>query len=328
MSEKPPANPLFDQAPGLSDGTNTNARDLYGLPRDDVERDQLYQLQKRLKAGMGNNDTVFLPHLLVRSYVGDRGVRPYAGTFWESPDILLAAGGPNGNPDVPSTLMRNAVLGKPHTLYAHVWNLGVAPTVGVTVEFLIFDPVMDFALLLGGSDKRVPLFRATTRVDLAGRTTPGEAHRLVKCPKAWVPKYPGLGHQCVVVRVSGVGDTLQPAHQYEPGRDRHVAQRNLHFGVFGENVQPLINQLTSTLPKGAALQYRLAGKEAQPTVDLLAPGLMVDPQIKPHLIKGVEAAPKPAAGQVTVVRIEGAAPNSPDVSGGYTLLLTAQPLSM
>ena len=40
------------------------------------------------------------------------------------------------------------MAGKPHTLYAHVWNLGLAPLVGISVEFLVFNPSIAFGFFL------------------------------------------------------------------------------------------------------------------------------------------------------------------------------------
>ncbi|MFD7613067.1 hypothetical protein [Streptomyces sp. NPDC059828] len=318
MSDTPPSHPVFDGAPGLSDGGTTDARDWYGLPRDEVEGEQLQTLQKRLKRRMAANDTVFLPHLLIRSRAGDRGVRPFTGVFWESPDILLSRGEPDENPDIPTTLVRNPLVGRPHTLYAHVWNLGLAPMTGVTVEFLVFDPSIAF-------DRQTALFRAVARTDLAGRTTPGEAHRLVKCPVAWTPSTRNNGHECVIVRVSGVGDTLQPDHRFEPAYDRHVGQRNIQACLFGDNQRALVERLRASLPRGAQLRFRVAGKEAQTTLDLLAPGLTVDPRVEGRIVQNIEDAPKPVPGHATVVCVEGVTANGV-VVGGYTLLMTAQPL--
>ncbi|MEV8097737.1 hypothetical protein [Kitasatospora sp. NPDC085879] len=319
MSKQPPSDPTFDNAPGRSVGTSTDPLDWYGLPRDELERKQLQTIQRRMQRRMDSNTTVFRPHLLTRTRTADRGARPLSGVFWESPDIWVAVGAPDSNPAIPTTTrVSNPTVGKPHTLYAHAWNLGLAPAIGITVEFLVFNPSIAF-------DGQRPLFRAVTRVDLAGRTTPAECHRLVKCPTAWVPTSDNNGHECIIVRVSGVGDTLQPAHRFEPAFDRHVAQRNLQVSLFGDNQSALLGSLSGTLPKGGRLKYVVAGAEAQQTVDLVAPGLLVDPRATPRVVQDIKEAPKPAPGRATVVRIEGVGPGG-DTVGGYSIVMTAQPL--
>src|SRR5262249_13092171 len=83
----------------------------------------------------------FLPFLVVRTASGDRGKRPYNGTFWESPDIFVV-------PDqqastallMPPTFGAIAKANTANTLYAHVWNLGKAPAYRVRVEFYWADP--------------------------------------------------------------------------------------------------------------------------------------------------------------------------------------------
>jgi hypothetical protein len=316
---QPPSNPIFDSAPGLSTGVTKDPTDWYGLARTDKERELLNTLKPRLERLQTDNKVVFRPNLLLRTYVGDSGARPYGGVFWESPDIWVAAGDPSSTPAVPPNAGGNPVVGQPNTLYAHVWNLGLAPLAGVSVEFLVFNPSISFA-------GQVPLFRAVTRVDLAGRSAPTQCHKLVKCPKAWVPTVVNNGHECAIVRVSGVGDTLQPAHQFEPAFDRHVGQRNLNVEIYGGNQQQLLSHLKETLPRGAQMTFQMVGQEAQNTVNLVAPGLRINPQIKTVPIESIGAAPKPARGQATVVRIQGVtrdAAGAQVVVGGYTLVLVA-----
>jgi hypothetical protein len=260
MPETPASHPLFDKCPGRSHGTTLDREDWFGLPTDDEECKQLRDLSARLRKRLPDNRVVFQPQLLIRTFAGDNGVRPYGGVFWESPDIWLAPGDPAGTPPVPPAPGGIAVAGTPNTLYAHVWNLGMAPIAGALVEFLVFNPSLTF-------EGQTPLFRGVTRVDLAGRSNPYECHKLVKCPTAWVPTFVNDGHECVIARVSGVGDPLGPG-PFEPAVNRHVGQRNVMVAPYAQDLESLMSQLLETLPSEAELRFWQAGPEAQPLVQL------------------------------------------------------------
>ncbi|MEV4757178.1 hypothetical protein AB0J86_18975 [Micromonospora sp. NPDC049559] len=309
MVETPPSHPLFDSAPGRSGGVTTDPADRFGLPADDRERELLDTLRDRLGPRMERNRIAFRPELLIRTYVGDFGIRPYGGTFWHSPDIWVAPGDPASTPAVPANPGGSPVVGQPHTLYAHVWNLGLAPLIGATVEFLVFNPSIAFA-------GQAPLFRATARVDLASRTSAAECHKLVKCPVAWVPALVNGGHECLIVRASGVGDPLAPDH-LEPAVDRKVAQRNIMVLPWGADVAPLLGQLGGTLPRGARLTFWLVGAGAQPIVDLVAPGRRAT-RAEDVQIGEPGRAPAPGRGTATVVHVQGR--RDDEIVGGYTLV--------
>lgn len=84
----------------------------------------------------GPRGDLFLPFLFLRANAGDLGARPVVGPFWESPDILLLANvDPAVAPPIPPELGQTAQAGKPTTLYAHVWNFGIAQAPNVVVEF-------------------------------------------------------------------------------------------------------------------------------------------------------------------------------------------------
>jgi hypothetical protein len=286
--------------------------DWYGLPISDEERERLKVVEARLPRALSGNKLVFQPFLLIRTFIGDHGERPYGGRGYESPDISVSQGDPGSTPEIPPHVGGVPRTGQPNTLYAHVWNLGLAPLIGVHVEFLVFDPSIDFT-------GQVPLFRGVGRVDLGSRTAPTECHKMVKCPTPWIPTFANDGHQCVIVRATGLGESFSPLHQFQPKQDRHVAQRNMNIAPFGSSQQRLIWRLKKTLPKGAELELYAAGREAQTVVDLLAPGLKVNPRTKQHRISGIEAAPAPGKGEVTVVRLEGV--RRREVLGGFTLVL-------
>jgi hypothetical protein len=179
----------------------------------------------------------YLPFLLVRCASGDRGNRPFSGTFWESPDIFVA---PNLNADVaplmPPTLGGVAQANLPNTLYAHLWNLGKAPAYRVRVEFYWFNPSLGIsradANLIGAAwvdlGNRFNLESDWTEVRASyGTWLSKGAHAIVRCPVTWFPKFENNGHECLVVRVfEPILDALSP-NQFSAAKDRHVAQRNI-----------------------------------------------------------------------------------------------------
>jgi len=177
------------------------------------------------------------PHLLLRSYPGDRGERPLYGdqtpaaaravletVVWLSPDLWVWPGFPG--PDLPPAPTPDSVTsewpnvphtvtaGATYTLYAHAWNLGLAPAGRARVDFALF-PGPGHVDPAGVQ----PIGAAT--VDLMPRATEG-CHRLVRCPRPWVAPPAGTSGSRLVVRVSTLGDPIgDPA--WDPIRNRHVA---------------------------------------------------------------------------------------------------------
>lgn len=169
----------------------------------------------------GPRTDLFLPLLFLRANAGDNGVRPVVGVFWESPDILLAAGvDPAHAPDTPDQLGAIAKAGQDNTVYAHVWNLGQAACPDTLVEFYWFDPALGF------SGNMAHLIGATW-VDLRGRGDAG-SHKLVKCPVSWRAQFLNGGHECLVVRVSQAAVDPLSGPAWDASRNRHVGQRNIH----------------------------------------------------------------------------------------------------
>jgi hypothetical protein len=232
----------------------------------------------------------FLPYLLVRSVLGDRGDRPINVPFWESPDIWTAPGDPATSPAVPPDHGGTAVVGQPNTIYAHVWNLGFAPLAGVCVEFYVFDP----SLGIDGAHAGPPI--GVARCELAGRGMQG-SHKLVKCPKAWVPVMENGGHECLVVGVSGIGDPVGN-NAWSPWANRHVAQRNVAVVDPGQHFVQLVNILDKSLVASKHLQLIQVGAlEGAHVVKLVAPKLTVAPAVQTHLLGEITAA-----GTVTLPR--------------------------
>lgn len=192
----------------------------------------------------GPRTKLYLPFLFIRATVGDTAARPVAGTFRESPDILiLPSVAPFAAPAIPPNLGGVAQANADNTLYAHVWNLGQAPALGALVEFYWFNPSLGFQ----SSDAHLIGF---TFVDLGPRGGAG-SHKLVKCPNSWVATYENGGHECLVVRFSQpVTDPLS-APPWDASQNRHVGQRNIHVmtaaeaaakPTLGINVGPLFGQ--------------------------------------------------------------------------------------
>ena len=223
----------------------------------------------------------FLPYLLVRSVLGDRGDRPINVPFWESPDIWTAPGDPAVAPDIPPDHGGSVVVGQPTTLYAHVWNLGFAPLAGIKVEFFWFDP----SLSIDGTHAHLI---GVARCELAGRGMQG-SHKLVKCPVAWLPTMENGGHECLVVRASGIGDPLG-GNEWNPWLNRHVGQRNISVVAAGTNISTLIASLNATRILGGKLQLvQVGGHQAELAGRIAGPKWHVAP-IETHLLGEIDVA--------------------------------------
>lgn len=211
---EPPRQPLFDEA----------RRRLRPAPGDPgiatpAERDRirafeaaLPELLRRVKGGRAQR---FYPYLLVRSAIGDRGGRPILERgIWRSPDIWIYPGDPSTTPPIPpEQLDMRALAGAsaPFTVYAHVWNVGLAPILGVHVEFY----TQPFRL---GPGAPPPEFLGIAMADLGGRSSPKSCHALVKCPAPWNT----LGS--IIVRVSCFADAPASPGVWDPATDRHVTR--------------------------------------------------------------------------------------------------------
>lgn len=228
------------------------------------------KLEEQLKRRSGHDErrgraNSFLPYLLVRSVLGDRGDRPINIPFWESPDIWTAPGDPANAPAVPGDHGGTAIAGRPNTLYAHVWNLGFAPLAGIAVEFYWFDPSV---AITGNNANLIGI----ARCELAARGMNG-SHLLVKCPKAWVPVMVNGGHECLVVRVSGIGDPVGN-NAWAPWLNRHVGQRNIAVVEQGVPLMHLVERLDLSRIGEARLELLQVGpKEADLARTIAAPTL-------------------------------------------------------
>jgi hypothetical protein len=104
-------------------------------------------------------------------------------------------------PPVPPELGQTALAGKPTTLYAHVWNFGIAQAPNVVVEFYWCDPAL-------GINATGAHFIGVTLVSLGARGS-GRSHAVVKCPlrgtRRWDPRPvpgPGRAHRGRAARLT------------------------------------------------------------------------------------------------------------------------------
>jgi hypothetical protein len=250
----------------------------------------------------GQRGDMYLPFLFMRANPGDLGARPVMGPFWESPDILLLAGtDPATAPPVPPTLGQNALAGKPNTIYAHVWNFGIAAAPNVIVEFYWCDPTLGIgpagANLVG-----------QTMTSLGARGS-GHAHAIVKCPIAWTPTFVNGGHECLVVRVWEETSDGLGTPPWDAALNRHVAQRNIHVIAAGDPGNPVFPHLMRLAPADeimAALATPLTlkvgplfGEAAEVTVERAAPASMPWLQLRTG-VRGQFPAQAPPTGDLAL----------------------------
>ena len=219
----------------------------------------------------GTRGDLFLPFLFMRANAGDLGARPVVGPFWESPDILLLADtDPAVAPPIPPQLGQTAQAGKPTTLYAHVWNFGIAQAPNVVVEFYWCDPAL-------GINATGAHLVGVTVVALGARGS-GRSHAVVKCPTPWVPTFVNGGHECLLVRVwdetsDGLGDP-----PWDASLNRHVGQRNIHVVAAGDQaLHPLARLADQPLVLSAPVNLQVGqvfGEPAQVAVTRAAPNEM------------------------------------------------------
>lgn len=270
----------------------------------------------------------FRPFILIRSSAGDHGARPLqpAECFWESPDIWMANGKPEDAPAVPPNPGSQAIVNEPNTVYAHVWNLGLAPIAGVQVEWFWFNPCFTF-----DAAHAHPI--GHMRVDLSPRGFDG-CHKLVKCPEPWVPVMENGGHECLIARASAFGDQFDAAHQWDARAERHVAQRNVSVVYDFEWLKKILIMLSSLKLAETSIHLIQLGKEAENVLRFAAPDLRLDPKVKTATLarldlKGGKAAQEalqlierhglPKKGLAHVFRLAAFQGNKP--LGGYTIIL-------
>ncbi len=298
MNEQPPPKWFDRQEPDADDPDLKRRRQKL--------LEELPQLLERHKQ-RGRADSCY-PYLLVRSVLGDRGDRPFNACFWESPDIWTAAGDPSVSPAIPPDHGGQVTAAAPTTVYAHVWNLGFAPLAGIRVEFYWFNPSL-------GIDGTHGNLIGVARCELSARGMQG-SHKLVKCPKAWIPVVANGGHECLVVRVSGIGDPLG-ANEWHPWQNRHVAQRNISVVSAGASLSDLVSALDVSRPFNTRIQLiQLGAREAELARHIAAPKLRVA-AVETHVLAEMNAVNDVVAPGPTAQPTAGAlAPVHPMAAGG------------
>jgi hypothetical protein len=249
----------------------------------------------------GPRNELYLPFLFMRANQGDLGARAVIGPFWESPDILLLAGvdpavAPAKPP--PPALGDTALAGRPNTLYAHVWNFGLAQAPNVIVEFYWCDP----SLGIGPSSANLI---GQTMLSLGARGS-GRAHAVAKCPVGWFPTFVNGGHECLVVRIWEETSDGLGTPPWDAALNRHVAQRNIHviaaadqhalLGGAGGGPAALADLLTGPLTLKVGPLY---GEPAQVGVERVAPHAMPWLQLRTG-VRGQFPAQAAPTGQVVL----------------------------
>lgn len=242
----------------------------------------------------GQRADLYLPFLFMRANPGDLGARPVVGPFWESPDILILADTePAVAPRVPPRLGDTAIVGRPNTLYAHVWNFGMAQAPNVVVEFYWCDPSLGIgpagAHLIG-----------QTMVSLGSRGS-GKSHTVVKCPIAWNPTFVNGGHECLLVRVWDETSDGLGTPPWDAALNRHLAQRNIHVIPAPNQPHALAGPLLlADNPIFNSLSLKvgpLYGEPALVKVERTAPQVM--PWMQLHTgVRGKFPPQAPATGQI------------------------------
>jgi hypothetical protein len=153
--------------------------------------------------------------------------------------LLLAGVDPAAAPAVPPELGQTALAGQPNTVYAHVWNFGVAAAPNVVVEFYWCDPT------LGIGPAGAHLIGYGT-VALGARGS-GRSHAVVKCPTAWIPTFLNGGHECLLVRAWDETSDGLGSPPWDAALNRHLGQRNIHVVQTGDGAHALQPQLAAPL---------------------------------------------------------------------------------
>lgn len=196
----------------------------------------------------------WLPWLFIRGTAADTGARPVVWPptpYWESPDIVVDSGDPQGRP----------IAGKPNFVLARIWNLGRAAAAPTKVDFGWANPALGL-----GPGHVFPISGNKPEYVLV----PPLSAVWVKCQTPWVPVLVNGGHECLFVDCDNhILDPLR--HPWEPQIDRHAGQRNVtvisappgglvNFGLEFNNIFPHATMATiafraehlalTTVPRG------------------------------------------------------------------------------
>ena len=133
------------------------------------------------------------PRLLIRSFVGDVGIRPFDGVYWDSPDIDLI--------DAATQLPANAAeLLQNHNYQIKVTmtNIGTLPAFGTILELYVRDPHCTTMETLTSADVQA------IGTQIIGEPIPCGGSKTVLSTNTWTPSadyvQAGLGHACIIAR--------------------------------------------------------------------------------------------------------------------------------
>jgi hypothetical protein len=178
-----------------------------------------------------NRADTLMPFLLLRSFAGDIGARPFDTAIFPSasPDIIVTRHLPAGSPPEPDVRGREAardpaftrrivqIIKRPATydVWLHVWNLGRAPAFGVRLRV--------WGLTISGQPHQG--FLAGRSLDLGARDSE-TSHLLVKMGPWTTPSGPVAG---LLATAECITDVLTGAYPHD-FTDRHNAQRLWNAG--------------------------------------------------------------------------------------------------
>src|SRR5205823_177177 len=151
---------------------------------------------------------------------------------------------------------------------------------GVKVEFYWIDP----SITTEPNDSQLI---GMTRVDLGPRSSP-DCHRLVKCPRSWVPVFANNGKDSLLVRASSIGDTINPNHAGDSWAERHVAQRAMSVSKIFD-IGNLINTILTNTKPGTRVQMVQVGEQARLVMQVMAPTLRLDPRVKTDVLAELQS---------------------------------------
>ncbi len=181
----------------------------------------------------------YTPWLVIRYAAGDYGFRPIPGgtNYWKSPDIWIESSNPSGN----------GVAGEDNFVWVRIFNLGMAPSAPVKVDFYWANP----ALGLGAANMNL--------IGTEWTDVPSQSFREVRCNSAWVPVFVNNGHECL--KVNCTDPILDPiTAPFQPKLDRHVGQRNVTVleGAAGARMKFDL-ELNNFLPISARIEVLAGG---------------------------------------------------------------------
>jgi len=105
---------------------------------DATRRSALDAALSSIRGQLRYRQDLLLPYLLIRSFPGDHGIRPFPqnSPSWEfSPDVMAVPGTPGQVQTLSGATPASSVAdGQPYTVFVRVWNLGLLSAIGATLN--------------------------------------------------------------------------------------------------------------------------------------------------------------------------------------------------